>query len=529
MGTHSAFGEALLITPKGGGLFMSDTSPPSTLSADTTHPNTGLLHVRNITVKRAALFALLLIWFSIGAWRGLTIDEYTTWQNTRKDIADLIENRLRAGHLPTYFVIESLWVRLAGDDEMSLRVPSMLLVTTGAMFLFFFLNNVFCRHLARLTLLFFVLNQVVVWCAQNARPYSGLICSSALGIWALERWYSRRRLGYLGLLFFSVALGMSFYAAFAFTVVAWICAILISRHQTDKRVKWAAAGAVLLPAIIMAVPVVLLAEKQEKFAFEGNATFDLRRPFNLLARTVFGDYKLWALGGMRYLALILFAAAMYGVYRWHGEHSPTEKKSVPCASVSFFSIWFIVPVVGLWIAEIITRANILSHPRYFVHILIPSAILVALGADYLQRQLFARLRHRLIGIIPIIMLGGFSAANTLAWFRTNGDGPHVVAPAILAIAPPVSVVLGNTHPLEYEWRNSHHPELLPLYPRDTSEVVRSVAELTSGTERFCLFIYNNKLTALDQFAEMAPNFQLNSLSKFQFGDARAHVYQRLGE
>lgn len=461
-------------------------------------------------------FAAALAWFSVGAWRGLTIDEYTTWDNTRKVLAELIRNRLRAGHLPTYFIIEHSWVRWMGDSEFALRFPSILFASLALVFLFDFLLHQFDRTVARLASLLFLTNQVVVWCAQNARPYAGLLLATAIACWGLERWFRCGAKWALVAVTLAVALGTSFYAAFTLTVIALIVALFTSRSFTDKRTILAALS-LLVPLIIMLVPVAVLAEHQEKFR-EVAATpksIDLMRPINLLARVVFGDYKLWGRGFFRYIVLIFFAVLAVGGWRWLRTYEHPLK--VPGFFLSRWGVfsWIVVPLVGLLVTELVTDSNVLSHPRYLVHVLIPVAILEAAGilhwAARLQSKAFAR------GLLSLSIIG-WNLLSTTAWFFTNGDGPRVVAQQMLKNPQSVEAVVGTTLPLEYEWRHAQHPPLIPAYRKDGATLSSLKGEAT-----YWLFIYNNKATPLDDWLAVQASSRCSILKKIEYEDARAFL------
>ncbi|MGC8841347.1 MAG: hypothetical protein ACP5QZ_07840 [Candidatus Sumerlaeaceae bacterium] len=270
---------------------------------------------RHMGWKGLLVGLVAVLWFSVGIWRGLTVDEYTTWDNTRKPLHALVENRFRAGHVPTFFILEYTWVRLAGDSEIALRAPSVLLAAVSASFVFLFVSSALSPYFGALVTVLYVTNQVTVWCAQNARPYAAILCAAAGIVWCLQQWFARRSRNYLFLAVIFVVLGMSFYAAFGLSVLALMCAVIVSRVPGVQ--KRDGVIALVIPLVLMFGPTLVLAIRQEKFTEVGTEPFqfDLRRPFFLLARVVFGDYRLWARGAMRWLNLLLFVTLFYGAWQ----------------------------------------------------------------------------------------------------------------------------------------------------------------------------------------------------------------------
>lgn len=459
---------------------------------------------------------IAFLWFSIGAWRGLTVDEYTTWNNTKKPLADLITNRLRAGHLPTFFALERFWVSLAGESEFALRFPSLALASIAVAFAFAFVRHRFSPSIACVSTLLLATNQVTVWCAQNARPYAGVLFSLALTAWALDRFFSSGRLRALLLVSVSVILGISFYAATALSMVTFaaICAV---HYRNDFRRALAATLSLLVPLLFMLLPVFLLAQKQEKFEdFAGPLVeFDVRRPFNLLARTVFGDYRLWARGFLRWPLLLAFFTLALNAWLWLGREQANTRAHGFWLRRSGIFLWVFLPLVGLAIAEAITQANVLSHPRYLVHCLMPIAIIEALGLNYCgSKACTTNVQKKCLFGATIVL----NLISTAAWLFTNGDGPRVVAARMLREPTKAVGVLGTTLPLEYEWRAVSHPPLIPQYSPNPTAI-----ENIGAQGPFFVFVYNNKPTAWDEWISTATRGRYKLVKHYQWRDTRVFL------
>ncbi len=477
--------------------------------------------------RQVLVVALIaLAWFSIGVWRGLTVDEYTTWDNTRKPLADLIQNRLKAGHLPTFFVLEHTWVRVAGASEIALRMPSVVLVAASAVLIYLFLISAFSPIMATLGTFLYCSNQVTIWCAQNARPYAGILFAVAGLAWGLQQWHAKQRMRYLLLIAAFVVLGMSFYAAFGLTVIGIITALVFS-GPINRRERLLAVLAVTVPTVLMILPALVLAEKQEKFTEIGTKLggIDLRRPVNLLARVVFGDYRLWGPGVLRWPFLLLFAILCYGARGYLFSVRSNSKKTW-CDTRALFA-WAVMPILGLTVAEVVTASNVLSHPRYYVHLLLPIAILEAAGVLFYANVFSKKHGANRALVWATASVATLNLLSALAWFNTDGDGPKVVASKLLRITTSPSVVAGTTLPLDYEWRGKTHPELLSLYNVRTLPEIRKKIEDVAKERELWLFIYNNNRTVLDDYLTSEKGKTVSITNKLRYKDARAFRLQTL--
>lgn len=72
------------------------------------------------------LLALGLRLWGIGS-ESIWTDEMATLHRARMDLLGLLENTSTHGQLPLYFVLLNLWIKVAGTDEVALRIPSAII------------------------------------------------------------------------------------------------------------------------------------------------------------------------------------------------------------------------------------------------------------------------------------------------------------------------------------------------------------------------------------------------------------------
>ncbi len=475
-----------------------------------------------------------LVWFSLFAWRGLTIDEYTTWQNTRLSLSELIANRLRAGHMPTYFAIVHLLVQWLGDSEFALRFFSIVCAALS-MGIFWSLAVTWTnRSIATFATLVLATNQVTVWCAQNARPYAGvLLCGIVLG-WAITKYILTGLQRFLLATGLTVVVGLSLHAAFAMAVIAFILNVLVVFSLAPKQ-RMLLLLSLAIPLALMFVPLAVLGQHQQKFqvTVASPAELSLVRPLNLLARVVFGDYKLWGRGGMKFITLGLFAVLLIAS-RSCFCHLGSRHVALQRAWIAAI-MWGSVPLAGLLLTEIVGRENVLSHPRYMVHALPAIALIVGAGANRLGELIRQSGLSLALSSIPLLLTLGLNLLGSLAWLRTNGDGPRAIAP--LLVKDKVVSVLGTTSPLEYEWRRQNHPPLISLpgvpLSRLSADQQRKVVEEAKATilkeleaGAVWVFIYNNKTTTLDRAVEELSKGPVVTIKRLSNQDGRAFLLSK---
>jgi len=481
---------------------------------------------RHLRMRRLGLWLALVfvgsgIIYSVGLGRGFTVDEYTTWQATRLPLPELIANRLRAGHSPVYFVFESWWVRVFGDAEWVMRVPSVLFAAGSVVLLFLFLRSLLGNSVANYALPLLLTHQLAVTCAHSARPYAGaLFFSIALGF-TLSQWWRDGKLRMLFYLFATTLLGLLFYPAFGLSVAAMAVACLTAIPCNKRKATWGLLT-LLLAVLVLAVPTLLLAKSQQRFSLQG-FSWSFERPINLLARTVFGDYKLVFRGATRYLVLVVWGWLLFRAF-W------TLRSSVMFRSIAsdfpisrFLTSWVFVPPLALNLFEAVTHRNVLSHPRYLLPSLGGIIVLhaVAFASCQIQPQAKRDGWNKWLRLMPFLMVT-FQLIVTLGWLRTNGDGPHELAPQLLRINARAPVI-GMTHPLSYEWRNlEHRPPLIPAYQLSVEEF-QELIHKAAPDGIFWVFVYDNNMNSLDTHVRENLPRGLQCAQRLSVEDARAYL------
>jgi uncharacterized membrane protein len=131
---------------------------------------------RRILSKLALLVAILLLAFSLrihdlGA-ESLWTDEGTSWRLAKQGISAIIENRSQTVNPPLYFIILHYWVRVFGDSEVSLRLPSVLFGLLSIPMIYKIGSAIFDKKVGALASLLLAIAMIHIRYSQEARGYS---------------------------------------------------------------------------------------------------------------------------------------------------------------------------------------------------------------------------------------------------------------------------------------------------------------------------------------------------------------------
>jgi hypothetical protein len=452
-----------------------------------------------------------LVLFCVHLWRGLAVDEYTSWEVTGRGVGDLVRNRLRAGHFPAYFLLLKAWRSWAGDSEFALRLPSVLMTLAAVWVLARLAEDLFDRETARLAALFCVLHQLTVWTAQTARPYAGVFLFGVLMAWGLTRWWKTGRLRWLWLVFFASGLGFSFLAAFAMTVFSLAVACVWSARKGSHRRAWWGLAAMVTPVVLQSVLLWRLAESQKNYGAV-EARLRLRQAFNAVGHVFLGDYSLWTKNWFLYLAWAFAIACGVGAWRFHrvssagpadAEENRDRANSLDASFARFRAsavwcwAWTSLPLLFLT-DSLFARKSVLAHERYFVPALGGLLLFLSVGVRYWMRLPWFQRRAWL----PIALTLAALASCTLGWLAQGDDGPKTVSGEMRRIHPP-RIIAGNVAGFEYEFRGDREVRFVDLTGISADEAEEKLSAAKPAGPVW-LTVYNNKKDALDAFLKNPP-------------------------
>ncbi len=442
----------------------------------------------------AGVYTGWLLLLLLTSTSGLFVDEYTAWANTELPLRESVEDRLRNGHLPTYFLLLQGWVGVTGAENWTLRLPSLMAVAAAFWFFRSMARDLAGSWVGDLACYVYLAHQLVIWAAQTARPYALAFFFLSVAAWALWRLLSRGGWGYALVVALAGALSMAFHALFAVALGSFLlsAAAVVRSH---RRRGIMAIVALVAPLVAMSLPFAILREEQTNMRGEFAIGFPLDRGLSGIARVFFGDYSFYFDRGiMKYLTLAVIAAA--GWLAWPGLRPSKEPAAPPL--LLFLGAWLLLPMTILIVAQGFEVYSVLAHERYYTPFLAPMLIMGGAALAGALRQPRPEVRFPALGVLALVY-----TLPTVGWMTRDGDGPHLLADD-LRMEPTATAFYGNElHTLEYELgregRTFVHLGQEPLEPSRGMLV-----EAAANHERIWFYIYNNKTDDLEPLYEDPP-------------------------
>ncbi|MBL7196792.1 MAG: glycosyltransferase family 39 protein [Candidatus Omnitrophica bacterium] len=162
-------------------------------------PNLIISKVSFILKKKVQILLLLIILLGVFLRiyaldrETFTGDEMLTASFSKSSICEICTNRLKAGHLPSYFIIIYYWMRLFGNDEFSLRFSSVIFGTASIYILFLVIKHLFDEKIALVGSFLFSVSSASIYYSQDARMYSLVVLFVLLSVLFLLKALNRNR------------------------------------------------------------------------------------------------------------------------------------------------------------------------------------------------------------------------------------------------------------------------------------------------------------------------------------------------
>ncbi|HEX8069880.1 MAG TPA: glycosyltransferase family 39 protein [Pyrinomonadaceae bacterium] len=281
-------------------------------------------------------------------------------------------------HLPFYFFLMHLWVRVAGTSERALRLPSVLFSQLALLFLFLLGKELFTPWHGLLAALLLGLMPEQVYFAQQARMYPLLVLFAVATTYLLVRARVRKLTAALaaGYALLSVA-GLYTHYEYIFLLAAQTCFVWF--EPSLGRARWRAWLGLQLAIALAFSPWLAVGLLQRQASPEVLAWVqgDLG-PAALLAEGATELVKQIAVpdifGG--WLSVLLAVALLaLGVRSLRGRRVP----------LLLLAAWIIAPLAGMLLLDQVLHAHAISITRYWLIITPALYLLMAAGVLRLSR------------------------------------------------------------------------------------------------------------------------------------------------
>lgn len=299
----------------------------------------------------AAVFALHLAVKVPGlAGASLWLDEAFAVHVAQRDFAGILRASQADTTPPVYYLLLAGFERVLGTGEAAARLPSALASALAAAALFALARRTLGRFAAWVASLLFLLSDVNLFFAREARPYALavlLAIASFAAFLAFQERPSWRRAWLLAAV--NLVMVLTHYVTI-FAPVAQLLVLLASRAEPKLLRRFVAASAPALGATLLWMAPVIESEQHAKMGW-------LTRPGARIGRMVG-----WYAGGMRWpgIFLLLLAGALASLL-W-----ARHRGAAPAGSLVWtFGLWGTAPIV---LAFLVSFASPCLHARYLLYV-----------------------------------------------------------------------------------------------------------------------------------------------------------------
>lgn len=351
-----------------------------------------------------ALLGMTLLSFALHLYhieaKSLWWDESLSLYRAQQDLVTVLRNRIdfpgiytTDQHPPLYFVLLHVLIRLAGERDLVLRLPSAAFGTLLVPLLYALGKRLRHARVGLLAALLGALSPFYLWYAQEARMYTMVAALGTLALYALWRALVAHdgRWGLVSLLTSCLAATTQYLYVLTLLPQAFLVALLwrhgpehrVAKHETRRRLWPALGGAVL-------VVVLALLSRQVGRLIPSLGNYRSYVPLPIMLRDILNSFSLGLSVNLRQAwSLDLFFLAVFGVgvySLWRDvppipqEHARRRARG---AGMMLLLGYNLIPVVLLWLFSFFvpiytnSRYAITSSPAFYLG--------VALGLDALWR------------------------------------------------------------------------------------------------------------------------------------------------
>ena len=364
----------------------------------------------------AALLAAVVLLAAVLRFGGITAqslwwDEVVTWQQARLSWAEMLAATAADNYPPLYNILAMAAMRLLGETELALRLPSAMLGTLNVLAIFWVGRLAAGRPAGLLAALLLAGSPYHIWYSDEARMYALLACSATLFAGCLLSFAERPRwwVGLASILSATALLYAHPYGALTWgAICAGIAPLLVAHRQVPRLLILAVLQFVAFVAFIPWIGILL-----SRATAIGDAGFwiDPVTPwslFQMLIQLTSGPF--------------LFAAIVVGIRLAFGKPAPspladTARPRLPLVLV-FLLGWALLPILAGTILSYAIQPMLIS--RYVIGSLPPLLVLTAIG--------FLRLARGRPGTIGLAALALSATIGLFAYQpRTRDDLRGVAA------------------------------------------------------------------------------------------------------
>jgi len=292
------------------------------------------------------------VWF-LAIRSPLWVDEAATYWQINAGFSEIWPRQFLTFSSPEYGYILWLSSKLFGTSEFALRIPSILAMLVAGYLLYRAARELFSRDCAILATIIFCVDPIVVFAANDVRPYAFAVLSANAAILILFR-LRRSSSNWLAALFgLSAACIILFHFLFIVILPALgLCFFVLK--MGDRKVAWRQFGAALATFALAILPVLPLT-----ISLFHNANSHVSEPAPTLLRlawTLAPEWLLPCLCGTGFAAFLVSALAP------QRRDLRRQYESTPILLCAYLAL---IPVLILYGVSAVTSFH-MNTPRYLL-------------------------------------------------------------------------------------------------------------------------------------------------------------------
>ena len=370
----------------------------------------------------AALLAAIVLVAALLRFGGITSqslwwDEVVTWQQSRLPFGDMLSATAADNYPPLYNILATATMRLLGETELALRLPSAILGTLNILAVYWLGRLAAGRPAGLLAALLLAFSPYHLWYSDEARMYALLACSATLFAGTVLSFAERPR-WWMGLASILGAVALLYshpYGALTWGAICLgIAPLLILRRDIPRLLLLAALQLIALLAFAPWIGILLdrAADIRDTgFWINPVTPWSL---FQMLIQLCSGPF--------------LFAAIVIGIRLGFGKPATpplagTDRPQLALVLV-FLLAWAIVPILAGTVLSFAIRPMLIS--RYIIGSLPPLLLLAAIGFLRLAKGRSGTIGLAALALSAIIGLFAYTPRprddlrGVAAWLEANG-------------------------------------------------------------------------------------------------------------
>jgi mannosyltransferase len=464
-------------------------------------------------------------------YRGMWTDEFHTLNAVLLPWGNLITERLRAGHLPTYFLFMKLWTGAFGTSDIALRLPSALAGSLIVPATIYFARPWLARPFVWALAVAMCFNGTAVWASQEARMYAMLLVAATWAHGALARAVIRQETRAWKVYTTAALVAVALQPVMILWIVAHgIFAFVVKKDA--KLPKWRIL-AIMVGAVGLLIVVAIMQEKRS-VGFDSHSLKDfvkdivrttgiILKRLGLVAFGLSADTGRWRV--LTSLLLFTCLGVCWREWRRRALAEPSFTRSLEAEFVRFCALLVALPVGLLFIASLFLE-HVAGNERYLIPLAVPLWALIIWG---LAARMPTRLRD---GLIVCIVL--FVAVGLVRHWRDKGLGGREIVYFINRHALPNDAIVCRATPTltrmieHYGHRGLSVcaiPEPSRKYELDMDKAYEALTACLGQHNRFWLVEYRGKGSFLRQLI-LRHSDEFEPLKETTIQEARCVLVRR---